>query len=80
MSHQKIEALELLQQAAKIAQIRKSTRIAEAVAEVVNALMDDKILGPANVHPYAMVMNELIASGALRVRVAQSAPEIRSHC
>jgi hypothetical protein len=62
------DALELIKEAAKIAQISTSSKIAEATLQVVDAMVDDGLVSAANIHPYALVMNEMIASGALRLR------------
>lgn len=78
MNNWKADVLELMQEAAKIAQVSKSRKIAEATAEVVNAMLDDGLVGPTNLNAYALVMNELIASGALRIRITGGAPAIRS--
>jgi hypothetical protein len=63
----KADVLELIQEAARTSGLSKNRKIAEATAEVMNAMADDGLVGPTNVHPYALVMNELIASGALRI-------------
>lgn len=78
MSDWKADLLGLTQEAAKIARVSKSRKIAEATAEVINAMADDGLVGPANLNAYALVMNELIASGALRIRITGGAPAIRS--
>jgi hypothetical protein len=78
LSDWKADVLELMQEAAKIAQVSKSRKIAEATAEVVNAMVDDGLVNPTNLNAYALVMNELIASGALRIRITGGAPAIRS--
>lgn len=62
------EALKLIQAAAHLARENRSRKIAEATANAVNAMVEDGLVSSVNVQPYAMVMNELIESGALRIR------------
>lgn len=62
------EALKLIQAAAHLAQTSRNRKIAEATINAVNAMADDGLVSSVNVQPYAMVMNELIQSGALRIR------------
>lgn len=76
LSDWKADVLELIQEATKTAQVSKSRMIAEATAEVINAMLDDELVDLVNLDPYAQVMNELIASGALRIRATGVAPAI----
>jgi len=78
LSDWKVEALRMIQEAAALAKVSKNRKIAEATANVVNALADDGLVSSANVQPYALVMNELIASGALRIRAPGSAAATHS--
>jgi hypothetical protein len=68
LSNLQADALELIKEAAKIARLSKSSKIAEATLHAVDAMVDDGLVSAANIHPYALVMNEMIASGALRLR------------
>ena len=67
MKDWKTDALDLIEEAAKLARTGKSSKPAEASAQVLEAMASNGLVGPDNAHHYATVMNELIASGALRL-------------
>jgi hypothetical protein len=80
VKHWKVDALDLLQEAAKIAKARKSGEIATAAADVMDAMVNDGLVDPDTSTVYAIIMEELFASGAFRVEASmEELPDRLAH-
>lgn len=77
MKHWMVDALDLLQEAAKIATARKSREIATAAADVLDAMSNEGLADPDTSAAYAMVMEELFASGAFRPKASREDLPVR---
>jgi hypothetical protein len=76
----KIDAFILVEEAAKIARASQNRKIAEAAAMALDVMATDGIVPSASSQHYAMVMDELIASGALRLSsTVAEVPRQRPH-
>jgi hypothetical protein len=67
VTHLKADALHLAQVAAKIAEDSMSGNIATAAASAIITMSTEGPVDPDTSAAYALVMEELFASGALRV-------------
>ena len=62
------EALRLIREARELARASQNRKIAEASAQVLTAMAEEGILDTDTPTPFTIVMNELIASGALPLK------------